>query len=111
MQFFKLRIHESIAMAAILAAAITMHGLWIANLLITRLPAVAGFFEGLASRGAVPSLYLFGLLLFLVAWCILSLIFKGRDCSHHRESAFWFFVVSLIIFFVMTMPMVFGLAM
>jgi len=108
MQFFKPRIHESIAIAAILAAAITLHGLWIANLLITRSPFVSGFFYGSSEKGAVSSLYIFGLLLFLVGWCVLSLIFKGRDCSHYRESAFWFFVASAIIFFVMTLPMVFG---
>lgn len=108
MQFFKPRIHESIAMAGIIAAAITLHGFWIVNLLITRSPFVIGFFYSSTEKGAVSSLYLFGLILFLIAWCILALIFKGRDCSHHRESAFWFLIVSLIIFFVMTLPPVFG---
>lgn len=111
MIFFKSRIHESVAVAAIIAAAVALHGLWVVNLLITRLPSVGGFFYGFSEKSAVPSLYMFGLLLFLVVWCVLSLVFKGRDCSHHRESAFWFFAVSSIIFFVMTMPMVFGFSM
>ncbi|MFA6131540.1 MAG: hypothetical protein WC702_00525 [Patescibacteria group bacterium] len=108
MFFFKPRIHESVAIAAILAAAISLHGLWIANLLITRIPAVSGFFCGSGEGGAVPSLYLFGLLLFFIAWCVLTLIFRGRDCSHHRENAFWFLMVSTIIFLFMTLPIIFG---
>jgi len=109
--FFKPRIHESVAIAAVLSVALTLHGLWIINLLITRLPSVSGFFEGLTERGMVPSLYLFGTLLFLAVWCILALFFKGRDCSHHRESTFWFLVASVVIFFVMTLPVVFGFVM
>lgn len=111
MFFFRQRIHESVAIAAVLSTSITLHALWIANLLMIRLPAVSGFFESGTSRGAVGGLCAFGVLCFLVVWCVLSLVFRGRDCSHHRESAFWFLVTSVIIFFVMTMPPVFVLVL
>jgi hypothetical protein len=109
MFFLKPRIHESVALAAIIAAAAALHSLWIANMLLTRCPMVKGFFSGSSEKGAVASLCLFGLLLFSAVWCVLSLAFKGRDCSPHRESAFWFLVVSVLIFFVMTLPPVFVL--
>lgn len=108
MFFFKSRIHESIAIAAVIAAAVALHGLWIVNLLIIRSTSVSGFFHGASEEGAVSSLYLFGLLLFLTVWWILSLVFKSRDCSDYREGALWFFVASTIIFFVMTAPVVVG---
>lgn len=108
MFFFKPRIHESIAIAAVIAAAVVLHGLWITNLLLIRSTLVSGFFHGASEKSAVPSLYLFGLLLFLTIWWILVLVFKGRDCSDYREGALWFFVISAIVFFVMTVPVVVG---
>lgn len=106
--FQRPRIHESLALAAVLATAVTVNILWITNFLIFRLPTVKGFFEISPERGVIADLFLFGFVLFLIFWLLFSLIFKGRDCSVHRESGFWFLVVSLILFLIMTFPSVFS---
>ncbi len=95
---FKQRIHESIAVAALVAASAALHAGWILNLIWYRSNLV----------DSLGSLYLFVvsvyaiIFFFSLAWC------KGRDCSDHRDRAYHTFLISALIFIAMTLPIVYG---
>jgi len=98
LSWLKSRIHESIAVAALFAAGVSLHAAWIANLVWFRSSRV----------DVLGPLYLFVdtvyviIFILTVAWC------RGRDCSDFRDRAYHFFLVSILIFSVMTLPIVYG---
>lgn len=98
LSWFKSRVHESIAVAALFAAGVSLQTAWITNLVWFR-----------TSRSdALGSLYLFVatvyaiIFVLTVAWC------RGRDCSDFRDRAYHFFLISMLIFAAMTLPIVYG---
>lgn len=104
---FKKRIHEPIALAAIIAASVSFHIAWIVNLIFTRssifdsyltLSDVVGPITGMYTVVGITYLITFGA---TVIWC------RGKDCTDYRERVFWFFIVSLIVFLVLTHPLVY----
>ncbi len=98
LSWFKSRIHESLAVAALFAAGVSLQAAWIANLVWFRMARV----------DSLMPLYVFVDTVFViifvltVAWC------RGRDCSDFRDRAYHFFLVSILIFSVMTLPIVYG---
>ena len=103
---FRPRIHESIAFSGMFSAGISLHLFWIVNLLAQRLPFVAELLM-FSDAGYIFGLYLVGFFTFVIAFVLLLTLLRGRDLSDHREHAFWFFLVSVVIYLVMTFPSIF----
>ncbi|HBR81106.1 MAG: hypothetical protein UX09_C0060G0009 [Candidatus Uhrbacteria bacterium GW2011_GWE2_45_35] len=107
--FTRRRIHESLSLAAVLSAAISLHALWIVNLLIGRYPDLTVYFDLASGLGIICGLYLFGLVVFFFSLGTIAVFYKDKDCSHHRLNVFLFLLVSLIIYVIMTVPVVYEL--
>lgn len=110
--FFR-RTHESLAVAAILAVSVTLHALWMVHLLFLRGISSASFVvDVVVSRGWVQDrLFAIYVLLAVVYLCVFTgtvFFFRGRDCSHMRDRVLWFFLVSLIVYLLMTLPHIAG---
>lgn len=104
---FHKRVHESLAIAALLAAAVTLQCAWIANLLVHRSEWVREQYTLIASVGPLSGLYLDTIIGYVFLFGIFVLIFRGKDCSYWRERVFWFFLVSIVMFLVLTLPIVY----
>jgi hypothetical protein len=96
--WFRSRIHESVAIAALAAASVALHAGWIANLLVVRL----------AKTDVLSSLYLFVTTVYVVIFAMTLAWLRGRDCSLMRDRIFHFFLASALIFIAMTLPVVYG---
>ncbi|MFA4845359.1 MAG: hypothetical protein WC654_02265 [Patescibacteria group bacterium] len=107
---FRHRIHESLALAALFAGAIALHVAWIDNLLITRSPIFREFITLNPDIGPISGLYVDTLGAFFVAFLLAAFVWHGKDVSHWRDRVFWFFVTSIVIFLLMTLPFVYGFA-
>ena len=106
-RLFKPRVHESVALAAIFAASVTLHVAWIVNLLVHRSETVWNWFLLDPDLGPISGMYTKTLITFFVIFVISSLLWRGRDCSHSRDRVFWFLVISIVMFLVMTLPFVY----
>ena len=95
------------ALAAVFAGALTLNAAWLANLLATRIPAVHEWFIFTKSVGAISGLLLTSTIIYLVSFLLVTLWYRKRDCSHQREAAYWFLIISIIIFSIMTIPGIF----
>ncbi len=104
---FHKRIHESLAISAFLSAALTLQGAWMANLLVNRSEWFREQFTLIASVGPIFGLYLKSVVGYLLLFGIFVLIFRARDCSHWRDRVFWFFLISIAMFLVLTLPIVY----
>lgn len=107
---FRNRIHESLALAALFAGAVALHVAWIDNLLITRSQLIREFITLNPDIGPISGLYVDTLGAFFVAFLLAAFFWRGRDVSHWRDRVFWFFVTSIVIFLLMTLPFVYGFA-
>lgn len=107
MKWFRNRIHESLAFAAALAASIAMQVAWVANVLVFRSPSIANVFTIVSDIGPVSGLYLLTGATFIVSFLLILLFARGKDLSHWSDRIFWFFVASVALFLVMTMPIVY----
>lgn len=107
LHFFHKRVHESLALSAYLSAAVTLQIAWIANLLVHRVPIVREQFNLIPSIGPVSGLYLKTIVSYFLLFGIFVLLFRGKDCSRWRERVFWFFLVSIVMFLVLTLPIVY----
>ena len=107
-RFTKKHIPESLALAATFAAAITLNAAWILNLLVTRSEAVYQWFVFSESFGAVSGLYVTATVIYLVSLLVIMLWYRNKDCSEQQEHVLWFFIASIVIFFIMTLPGVFA---
>ncbi|MBI5370188.1 hypothetical protein HZA85_03310 [Candidatus Uhrbacteria bacterium] len=105
---FHKRVHESLAISALLAAAVTMHIGWMSNLLIHRSTWAREQFTIIKSIGPISGLYLKSVISFILLFGIFVMIFRARDCSHWRDRALWFFIVSAVLFLVLTLPIVYS---
>lgn len=94
----KNRVHEPVAVAALLAAAVALHAGWIINLVwyrSARVDMLGALYLSVACVYAV-------IFLLALAWC------RGKDCGSMRDRAYHFFLVSIAIFVAMTLPFVYG---
>lgn len=102
--FHRQYIHEPLALAATLSAALTINVLWIINLFFNR---SWGFnFCAKVASGIEIMAIIYGLsiIIFFVLFGVLAIIFRGRDCSHYRNDAFGFLLISFLIYLLMTVP-------
>lgn len=101
------RIHESIAFASVLSLALTLHVAWITNMLVYRVPSIAESLTLNVDIGPVSGLYATTVLAFVVFFVVTILVVRGRDVSHVRRIAFFAFLDSIILFLVMTLPVIY----
>lgn len=101
------RIHEPIALAALFACSVTLHGAWIANLFLVRIPSLASSLVRLPALGPISGLYTLMGGTYLTLFVLTAFWFRGRDCTPAREGVFWFFVSSVIAFTLLTLPSVY----
>lgn len=106
--YFKQRFHESIACATLLAGSITLHVMWICNLLVVRVPMIREWYSIVPSIGPIFGMYLDAAGAFLSVLIFASWYWKGKDCSHHRKHLTTFFLFSTLIFIIMTLPFVYS---
>jgi len=106
--FFKERIHESFALASILAGSVALHVAWIDNLLITRSSSIRDWITLNPEIGPISGLYVDTLGAFFMTLLLATAFWRGKDVSHWRDRVFWFFVCSIVIFLLMTLPFVYG---
>ncbi len=108
--FFRNRIHESLALSALFAGSVALHVAWIDNLLITRSVFIREFITLNPDIGPISGLYVDTLGAFFVSFLLAAFFWRGRDVSHWRDRVFWFFVTSIVVFLLMTLPFVYGFA-
>jgi hypothetical protein len=102
------RIHESLAIAALLAGGVALNVAWIDNLLITRSDVIASWITINPAIGPISGLYVDTLGAFFVTYLFAAAIWRGKDVSHWRGQVFWFFFASVVAFIILTLPFVFG---
>lgn len=98
--FFRRHANESVAVSALMAGAASLHAAWIANL---------GWFRFYASGSSMP-LYVFVAATYAVSFALAYAYARGRDASALRDQAFHSFVVAIVIFVAMTLPIVYRFA-
>ncbi len=104
---FKKRLHESIALSGFLSGACTLQIAWIANWLVYRSEWVRTRFTLSESVGPLSGLYLKSVIVFVLLFGICVFAFRGKDVSHWRDRVFWFFLISIMMFVVLTLPVVY----
>lgn len=102
--WFTQRVHESIALGAYVAVAVTLHVAWIANWLVARSDWVAEQFTLVEEIGPITGLYLKSVIVFLMVFGLSVLFFRGKDCAPWRMRVLWFFFVSAVLFVFLSFP-------
>lgn len=112
MLFFnkKKRVRESVALSAVFAGSIALHVAWIDHLLIRQSDVVAAWMNLRPEIGPISGLYLDVLGAFFVAFLLGLAFWRGKDVREWQERIFWFFISSIVVFVLMTMPFVYGFA-
>lgn len=106
--FRRERIHEPIAVGAVIAAAVSLNVMWMLNLLSYRFAGLEQSLTLIPNVGTGTGLFLAGFITFLFVWACVAVLLRGRDCSDYRDRAFWFFVLTIVLYLVFTFPPVFG---
>lgn len=104
---FHKRIHESIALSAQLAAALAMQMSWMTSWLAYRSEYIRQQFTLLETLGPISGIYLTTVLTYFVLFGICIFAFRGKDLTHWRERVFWFFLLSILMFILFTLPVVY----
>jgi len=107
MPFVKNQVPESMAIAAIFAAGLTLNSAWIINFLANRVVAVAQWLSFDQDVGPVSGMFFVSAIIYLVSCSLMIFWYRNRDCSHQREAVYWFLIISIIIFALMTIPGIF----
>ncbi|GEM_PF-5098058 len=105
--FFRSSVAESWALASIFALGFSLQALWVLALLIERLPAIATWMTFFSFAGPVSGLYICTTTIYLISLLLWERWYCGRDCSRERVHVVWFLTVSLLIFFIMSIPNIF----
>lgn len=104
------RIRESLALSAVFAGGVALHVAWIDHLLIRRSETIRSWVTINPEIGPISGLYLDVLGAFFVALLLALAFWKGRDVRHWQDRIFWFFLSSMVLFMLMTLPFVYGFA-
>lgn len=104
MSLFKKHIPESLALASVFAVSISLQVAWIINLLVARNLAVREWLTFAPDFGALSGIFFVTVVVYLVSLFAVLLWYRHRDCSHQREHVLWVFVISIILFTLMTTP-------
>ncbi len=99
-RWMKRRIHEPVAVAAIIGAASALHAAWIVNLLFFRQ----------SRTDTLAALYLFVACVYAIMFALTLAWCRGRDCGDLRERAIHALSVATMVFLAMTFPLVYGFA-
>lgn len=102
------RLHEPVALGALFAAGVSLHVLWITNLLTLRVPGASRTMSLIPELGPASGLFALCSLVYLVIWLGTIAVFRGRDCEPVRDGVFWFFLSSVVAFGLLTLPFVSG---
>jgi hypothetical protein len=102
------RIHESVALAALFSTSWALHVSWMTNLLVAKSADMNRLFNVAPSIGPIAGLYLCSLSVGIILFISMSLWLRGKDCTPLRHRAFAFFVFSVGLFTLMTLPIVYG---
>lgn len=105
------RIRESLAVSSLIAASVALNVAWIDNLLIHRSSFVYGWFNLNPAIGPISGLYLDVLGAYFVTLFVALALLRGRDVSKWRDRVMPFLALSIVLFFILTLPAVFGLAL
>lgn len=105
--FFEKHLHESIAAAALVAGGAVLNFAWVINLLVHRSEEIRAAFTISKTVGPMGGMLLADLVLFLLVFGGFTFYWRDKDCSHKRNAIFWFLIISLILFFLMTLPIVY----
>ncbi len=108
--FGRKRIHEPIAIGAVIACAVSLNAIWILNFLSYRFPAMEELLTLIDGVGTGTGLFLVGLIVYLTTWAAVAVLLRGRDCSEYRDRGFWLFMTSVVLFLVFTFPPFFTFA-
>jgi len=106
--FQKRRIHEPVALSAVLAASVAINVAWVLNLLFSRMPAFEAYLTLSDAIGPITGMYALVAVVFLLTFGTGVIWFRGKDCSGFRNRVFWFFIASLFAFLVLTHPFVYA---
>jgi hypothetical protein len=109
--FHRKRIHEPVAIGAVIASAVSLNAFWILNLLSARVVAVWDLLNLNPELGSITGLALASSAVYLLTWAIVALLLRGRDCSDYRDRAFWFLIVSIFLFLIFSFPAVYGFSL
>ncbi len=107
LRFFKKHISESLALAAIFAAGLTLNTVWIVNLLVSRVGEIEAWLTFSEEIGAISGMFFVTGVVYLVSFLVMTLWYRNRDCSHQREPVYWFLIITIIIFSFLTIPGIF----
>ncbi len=102
------RLHEPVALGALFAAGVSLHVLWIANLITLRAPGAARTMSLVPELGPASGLFALCALVYAVVFLGTVALFRGRDCEPARDGVFWFFLSSVVAFALLTLPFVAG---
>lgn len=99
-KWFRSRVHEAVAVAALIAASVSLHAAWIGNLVWFRMAKV----------DVLGALYLFVACVYVIIFALAFAWCRDHDLSDLRDRAYHFFLVSIVIFVALTLPIVYGFA-
>ena len=100
------RLHEPFVFAACLSTALSLHLVLITNLFESRSDVLRLVFS-LSHIGSITGLFFACFLFWLSCFSLCLVFFRGRDLSSFRLDICRFFMVSVIIYLVMTFPPLF----
>lgn len=107
-RLFQPRVHESVVLSGLIATALTLHAMWLAHFILFRTPTLAPLFELSSEMGVISGLYALGASVYVISFLLSLAWWRGKDCSDARDRVFWFFVVSVIMYLILTFPLVYG---
>ena len=81
---------------------------WIDHLLIVRSSTIRDWVTLVPAIGPISGLYIDTIGAFFVTLLLAAALWRGKDVIHWRDRVFWFFVCSIVLFLVMTLPFVYG---
>ncbi|MBI2326709.1 hypothetical protein HYU92_00145 [Candidatus Curtissbacteria bacterium] len=93
----------SSANSYLISASLSLHFFWILNIFKEAFPQIKNFLTFYQPVGPLLGLYILSSLVFVLLLIVFKLVKIGD-----QKKAFWFFVLSCVIFFFLVFPPIFG---